>query len=254
MSTSQQPARIGIVARRWNGRSDARGAQREAMFAMPVELAYALAETGALPLLFEPSSKAAISAHVDAFDALVLQGGPNIDAALFGETRHADENEPDTERDTLDIALLEAFVARGKPVLGICRGCQLLNVAFGGTLYTDLPTQFGATQMHSDPERYVALEHEVILDADGYFFRLYERARGRVNSAHRQGIRRLASNLRAEARCASDGLIEAFRGRGEGYVVGVQWHPEFQSNRCDALLDRRALFVDFVSAAQQVRA
>lgn len=245
--------KIGIASRIWSARADALGSQRESALVMPVALAQALDDAGALAMLLPPLRDGKIAECARMFDGLVLQGGNDISPALYGEMPLSSQSRGDVECDKVEIELLRLFMQMRKPVLGFCRGCQLINVAFGGSLFQDLPSQLAAADTHSDPMRYAELEHEVELIEGGYLHALYARQRGRVNSAHHQGIRRLGVGLEAQALSAKDGLIEAVCGAGDGYVLGVQWHPEFATGEDVNVLSGAVLFDDFVKQTLRAR-
>ena len=204
--------------------------------------------------------------YVADLDGLVLEGGSDVCPRTYGQEPLRPEWEGDEPRDRYEIDLIRAFLAAGKPVLGICRGIQILNVALGGTLYQDLATQIPdmPADRHRDWERYDSVSHEVKVEPGSRLADLYDgAARLRVNSVHHQAIRDLADGLVVEARSSSDGLIEAVRGRGPGYVAGVQWHPEFvpvepvdpgELAGLGELAPARPLVDDFVAAADASRA
>lgn len=188
---------------------------------------------------------------LDALDGLVLQGGSDISPRTYGEEPLAPEWTGDPWRDEYELALLRAALRRGQPVLGICRGCQLLNVAHGGTLYQDLGRQVSpAAASHRHERLYDANHHEVDFVPDSGLARLYPgNLRAHVNSIHHQAIKTLGTGLQVEARAQDDpSIIEAVRGDGPSYVCGIQWHPEFIAPGQPGFLDGRPILLDFLSA------
>jgi putative glutamine amidotransferase len=180
--------------------------------------------------------------YAGALDGLVLQGGADISPLAYGEQPLKPEWAGDALRDGYEIELVRAFSAAAKPVLGICRGAQLINVALGGTLHQDIPAhRSDAYDQHA---------HEVRLEPGSGLARLYgETGPRRVVSIHHQAIKRLAPGLVVEAR-AEDGVIEAVRGTGASYVCAVQWHPEFHGGR-HGFLDGGPLLDEFLQAARK---
>ena len=157
-------------------------------------------------------------------------------------------------RDRYEIELIAAFVRAGKPVFGICRGLQLLNVMHGGTLLQDIPTQRPQALSHREPGRYERHFHEVEFVPGTRLAALYpDRQRAMANSIHHQGIKDLAPDFVVEARCPDDGMIEAVRKRGPGYVAAVQWHPEFHDPNDPVTLDDTPILQDFLDAARAAR-
>jgi putative glutamine amidotransferase len=152
-------------------------------------------------------------------DALVLSGGHDIDPLLYGQPRGQGEKDLDPARDRAEIAAYEAATAAGKPVLGICRGIQLMAVADGGTLFADLPTAgYGD---HEDESRETEPVHEIISEA-GSAARQVLGGTSKVNSIHHQAVRTTGGVLKPTA-WSPDGVIEAVEGPGR---LGIQWHPE----------------------------
>jgi putative glutamine amidotransferase len=174
-------------------------------------------------------------------DGLVLEGGADMWPGSYGEEPLRPEWNGDRVRDEYEIALARQFVAAGKPVLGVCRGLQVLNVAFGGTLYQDIATQKPDALRHRDAALYDRNFHTVELVPGTRLAALYPgTSTAIVNSVHHQGIKDLAPFMIVEARCPNDGLIEAIRydndrGAVKSFVAAVQWHPEFHDR---ALLAR----------------
>jgi putative glutamine amidotransferase len=191
-----------------------------------------------------------ISDYVRELDALILQGGADVAPASYGAEALRPEWSGDRVRDLYEIELFWEFMIQGKPVLGICRGCQLINVALGGTLWQDLPTQTDSIVRHNDSSLYDQLLHQINFEANASLRAMYGGIDGGlVTSIHHQAVRDLGKDLTIEARSVGDGLIEAIRWRGKGFVLGVQWHPEFHSQQDSRLLPREPLLEDFLKAA-----
>jgi putative glutamine amidotransferase len=166
--------------------------------------------------------------YAEALDGLVLQGGADIAPPTYGEEPRDPAWRGDSVRDRYEIELLEAFVGKGKPVLGICRGCQLINVAFGGTLYQDIGTQVADALDHRDIAKYERNFHGLKFVEGTQLARLYPgRTNAMINTIHHQAVNKLGRGMIVEALAVPDGIVEAIRWRGPSYVLGVQWHPEF---------------------------
>lgn len=195
-----------------------------------------------------------VSEVVGLLDGLVLQGGIDICPATYGAELGNPEWAGDPIRDRYELALLRGFIEAGKPVLGICRGAQLINVYYGGTLVQDIPSQWTGAVIHQDTGRYDRLMHEVSFADDGLLARLYGQDRAHcVTSIHHQCVDRLGQGLVVEARSPRDDVIEAIRHEGEGFVLGLQWHPEFHLQPADepqGLLDSGPLMDAFLTAAR----
>lgn len=183
-------------------------------------------------------------------DGLVLQGGADVDPRGYGEDPLNAKWEGDRLRDVYEMELLHEFMEAGKPVLGICRGLQVINVAFGGTLYQDVASQLPNSPPHVT-EDYDRHTHEVRFESSGRLAHLYSGLeRARVTSIHHQAVRVLGRNLRVEAWSEPDGLVEAVRAEGTSYVFAVQWHPEFHFPGARDLLDGTPILDEFLAAAR----
>jgi putative glutamine amidotransferase len=218
----------------------------------------ALAEVaGALPLMFAGAPDITdIDALLGAVDGVLLTGArANVHPVCFGAEPDPRHEPYDRDRDAMALPLIEACVARGVPVLGICRGFQEMNVAFGGSLHPEIRELPGRMnhrmprlangKIHPDPEIVFADRHEVRLTTDGYLAKLLGRETIRVNSLHGQGILEPGEQVVVEG-VAEDGTIEAIRiASARSFALGVQWHAEYdpQSNPIN-----RALFEAFGAA------
>ena len=227
-------------------------------------LVHWLMSYGIFPTLLPRSiSKFACDDILSQVDGLILQGGSDISPQSYGQKALKKKWEGDQERDKYEIELVHAALRLNKPVLGICRGLQLINVAFGGSLYQDIPTQVKSKQQHRNPKLYDKLFHEVCLESSSYLAEIYKDIpERRVISIHHQAIDRLGSDLVIEARSPSDGIIEGLRYNGgtkeiqKPYIVGVQWHPEFQDSHDSELMSAKPLlnsYIDAVLSSQHVK-
>lgn len=210
---------------------------------LPKAYAAAIASAGGIPLL---AAEACPQRLASLCSALLLSGGDDLAPALYGEAPLNNSLHPDPERDRFEFALTRAFLALGKPVFGICRGCQVLNCVLGGTLYQDLPEQLGVIHLDS------RLRHPIICTEDSVLAQLFSR-RFRVNSTHHQAIRDIAPSLRVTA-LSVDGVVEAFESADPGQLLwGVQFHPErlTGSQWDERTPDFAPLFRMFVEAARK---
>lgn len=161
-------------------------------------------------------------------DGLLLTGGTDIYPGKYGKESDTSRCwKPDFKRDSLEIALIHAALQQEKPILGICRGLQLLNVYLGGSLYIDLPTDLDTIVKHQCGNKYECY-HDVTIAENSLLFEISGEDMGMVNSNHHQGIEDLASPLEGIV-YTSDGLIEAIQWKNTNrkpFLLGVQWHPE----------------------------
>lgn len=184
-------------------------------------------------------------------DGLVLQGGADVSPLTYNQEPLRPEWAGDRVRDVYEMELLHEFVEAGKPVLGICRGMQIINVAFGGTLLQDIADQHPEALPHLS-EEFDRHAHEIAFEPGGGLAKLYGGAAGgNVISIHHQGIKTLGRDLRVEAWSVPDRVPEAIRGTARKYVLGVQWHPEFHHPGDPGLLDSAPLLDEFLEAARR---
>jgi putative glutamine amidotransferase len=219
-------------------------------------MAHWVMSTGALAVMVpNPAGEtrrgdATLDDYAQWLGGLVLEGGSDVWPGSYGETPLQEKWSGDRVRDEYELALLRAFTRAGKPVLGVCRGLQLLNVAYGGTLYQDIATQRPGALVHRDAGLYDRNLHDVEFLPGSRLAALYpDLATARVNSVHHQAIKELAPGLVAEARCPDDGLIEAVRRPGDPFVAAVQWHPEYHRAGLGTL-DDTPILQDFLDAVR----
>lgn len=184
-------------------------------------------------------------------DGLVLQGGADVAPESYLQQATRPEWYGDRVRDMYELELLHEFVEAGKPVLGICRGCQLINVAFGGTLYQDIATDVTTAIPHVN-EQYDSHRHRLLFPQGSTLGSILNTSEAMVNSIHHQAVKDLGRDVVVEALSADDNIVEAIRYRKAPFVVGMQWHPEFHRTG-DGLLDCTPVLDSFLRAARQTR-
>lgn len=213
----------------------------------------ALAACGLIPIVLPPMDPSAAVSALDQVSGLVLTGGEDVDPALFGEAPHPATGTPHAARDAYELALARAAAERRVPTLAICRGLQVLNVALGGTLIQDIPSQRPGTQAHETESKTQRAErvHHVAIDRECRLARIVGSASITTNSSHHQSLNRVAAALRVTGR-ADDEIVEAVEPRDESWwMVGVQWHPE-ELTATPEDWDRR-LFAAFAETVRAVR-
>lgn len=212
----------------------------------PRQLVEVIGELGAVPVVLPDVAGACGADYVDLFDGLIIPGGPDIDPRYFGEQPVWALGRTNYKRDVFELELVKAVHQAGKPILGICRGCQLINVAFGGTVYQDLKTQFPEAYIqHSQLALGSYPVHEVRLTEGSSLYRTFG-STVQVNSRHHQAVCKLGEGLAATA-VAPDGVVEGIES-DDGNIVAVQWHPE---NMWIAHEEMKRFFADFLERVQQ---
>ena len=184
---------------------------------------------------------------VDALDGVLLTGGGDVHPRRYGQEPDPSLTGLDDARDEFELALVGEALARGMPVLGICRGCQMLGVAVGGDLIQDVPTMVERAQQHRAPKGALPARHAVRMAEGSLLMAIAKAARITTNSFHHQANGRLGKAVRAVG-WAPDGVVEAIELAGSAFVVGVQWHPERMFRTAPR---QRRLFAAFVSACRE---
>ena len=219
------------------------GYARMPWYALRQNYCTAVAHAGGVPLPL-PHLPDLVAAYLDRLDGLVLTGGAfDVDPALFGATvRHATVTLK-ADRTRFELALLTGALARDMPVLGICGGQQLLNVALGGVLIQHIPDEVAGALAHEQPNPRTEAGHEVMVTPGSLLHRVVVETTVAVNSAHHQAVRAVGPGVVVSAR-APDGVIEAIEVPARRFCLGVQWHPEYEITPADS-----RLFAALVQAA-----
>lgn len=211
----------------------------------------AIQNAGGIPLLLAPSTLPEDCLEIaDKIDGLLLTGGGDIAPERFNGVECPEISSVDHPRDAIEIALAKTFHELDKPILGICRGLQVINVALGGSLFTDILTQFDTTIQHQNPgpnkpATRREIVHSVELAEGTLLSMIYKLGATEVNSFHHQAIQQLGSGL-IESSYAPDGILEGVEDPTKKFFVGVQWHPEWLTYQSQT----RALFGEFVEACR----
>lgn len=204
----------------------------------------ALRRAGARAVWIETDNLQQAIKRMLACDGLLLPGGEDVDPYYYGQTPTEKCGEIVKARDVAELKMLEAFLTTGKPILGICRGVQLMNVYFGGTLHQDIKEISGCS--HDDWKRRSKGNHGVTLQPESRLAEIYGKAQFTVNSLHHQAVDKAAPVLAVGA-VSEDGIIEAVEHPGHRFCIGVQWHPEHMSATSPL---QRQLFKAFVKACK----
>ena len=211
----------------------------------------AIQGAGGAPLLLPAVGDDSVAAQLfTQLDGLLLPGGPDIDPLHFGEEPMYKYTRIDPESDHVELLLARLALRNNIPILGICRGIQMLNIAAGGDIYQDLAAQRAETLIHDQKAPWWYPTHAIEIQPQTTLLEILGEPRLRVNSYHHQAVRNVAPNFRVSA-LASDGVIEAIENPSLRYAIGVQWHPE-QMYREYPLFKR--LFVTLVEEAGNGRA
>jgi putative glutamine amidotransferase len=222
------------------------------VYSVPATYPQAVIRAGGTPILIpkglDPASQFALLGHLQ---GLILTGGPDIDPALFGGAPHPKVYGVDLERDNQEIHLVREACGRGLPFLGICRGIQVIDVALGGTLYTDIQDQLPGALRHENEngEPRDRIAHTVDILPGTLLADVISAGELPVNSLHHQGVLAVAPGLVVSA-VAPDGLVEAVELQGHPFGLGLQWHPEWMP----ADPQEQKIFTRFIQAARKAGA
>lgn len=253
--------KIGVSARIFHPESGAKGLRSKTLQYLEESIAHWVMSRDVLVFmiptvnnngLLRPSN-IRLRDYAKHLDGLVLQGGADVSPQTYSEVATRPEWSGDRARDVYEMELLHEFIEADKPVLGICRGCQLINVAFGGSLYQDIASDVPTAIEHVN-DLYDRHYHEIHFPQDSTLASLFAgRPRALVNSIHHQAVRELGRDLKVEAYSGKDNIVEALRYQKANFVMGVQWHPEFHRPGDSELLDCTPILDSFLRAARETR-
>jgi putative glutamine amidotransferase len=246
---SDRPVRVGLSSCFFHADPDRKVFTGKTLLYVEQSMAHWVAAGGVLvyPIPTPGDGPLAITDWIADLDGLVLHGGADVAPESYGESALRAEWAGDAVRDRYEFELVRGFLDQEKPVLGICRGIQVLNVALGGTLYQDLVEQRVTERVHRDAVAYDRNEHDLVVRAGTRLAALVGHGHHRVNSVHHQGIKHLAPGLVAEAWSADDAVVEAVRLDADVWCSAVQWHPEFRRTVDEHLLDDTPLRAEFLA-------
>ena len=208
----------------------------------------AVEEAGGVPLILPVTENSdVLNRCLDVIDGLLLSGGVDVERACYGQYPHPKLGETDADRDASELLLIRAALERDTPIFAICRGLQILNVALGGTLYQDLPTEKPSAIFHAQSERNIPRHdtvHPIRIDPDSRLAKIVGKTEVAVNSLHHQAVKDIGDGLKGTA-WAADGVIEAAEMPDKRFVVAIQCHPEELATWQN---ESRRLFTAFIAA------
>lgn len=209
----------------------------------------AIREAGGIPIVLplELSEEEAEQLSYT-LDGVLFSGGPDVHPFLFGEETLEACGEASILRDNLELSFFHRVYRRRKPILGICRGVQMINIALGGNIYQDIGSQFNSENRlaHQQPFQYQSPSHKVFVTENSHLAQITDSSVIEVNSIHHQAVKNPAPGLQICGR-SSDGLIEALEMPDYPFLMGVQWHPEFLYEGCN---HASKLFLAFIEACR----
>jgi putative glutamine amidotransferase len=258
---TQRTLKIGVSARIFHPEAGAKGLRSKTLQYLEESIAQWVMSRNVLVFMIPTvntngilhPSNIRLRDYAKHLDGLVLQGGADVSPQTYSEATTRPEWNGDRARDMYELELLHEFVEAGKPVLGICRGCQLINVAFGGTLYQDIASDVPSAGEHVS-DLYDRHYHAIHFPRDSALASLFPaKPEALVNSIHHQAVKELGRELAVEALSGTDNIVEAIRYRKARFVMGLQWHPEFHRGGSAELLDCTPILDDFLSAARETR-
>lgn len=205
-----------------------------------------IVEAGGAPFILPNTlDEKTIEIYAESLHGLLLTGGPDLDPLIFDEEPLKELGKITPDRDFFEIKLAQAMYERRKPIFGICRGSQVLNVATGGTLYQDIYVQHEEKLLkhgQDAPREYAT--HFIEIERDSKLFDIVKQEKIKVNTYHHQAIKDPGKDIYISSR-ASDSVVESIESKEHPFAIGVQWHPEYLEDEAS-----KALFTQFIQATQ----
>lgn len=220
--------------------------KKESIWMLPGYLGGIQLAGGTPIILPQKATKEEVEQLVDVCDGFLFTGGHDVGPALYHQRKSENCGMINKERDQLEQQFFELAYALDKPMLGICRGIQMINVLLGGTLYQDLATEYESPLDHVMNPPYNREQHQVLIEKNSPLYHVVKKNRLGVNSYHHQAVKDLAPELTVMAK-ATDGLVEAVYSKTKRFVWAVQWHPEFFYEVDEA---SQLIFQNFVDACE----
>jgi putative glutamine amidotransferase len=217
------------------------------LHAMREDYVRSVEQAGAIPVVLPPVRPEDAPAILDRLDGIVLSGGVDVDPSLYGQAPHPKLGRVNRRRDDFELALTREALRRDAPILAICRGLQVLNVATGGTLVQDIPSTIEGAMLHGGRGPRSRRAHRAEVVAGSRLRAILGQDELSVNSIHHQSVDRLGEGVVVSARCPEDSVVEGVEMPGRRFVVGVQWHPESFWNQPDSF---QPLFDEHVEACR----
>lgn len=212
----------------------------------------AVIHAGGLPILLPIGIEEDVEQFAGLIDGLLLTGGGDLDPTIFGEEPHVLLGSVEPARDAVELNLFKEVLAINKPILGVCRGLQVINIALGGNMYQDIYAQKeGDLLQHSQKALRTHGSHFVQVEKDSLLESITKTNQIKVNSFHHQAVKDIPTPLRISG-VASDGVIEAIESTAHRFVLGVQWHPEALAQKSDAV--SLQIFDAFIQKCAESRA
>jgi putative glutamine amidotransferase len=222
---------------------------KEQSLSVSTDYIQAVIKFGGVPIVLPNLQEEGIDSFVQLIDGLLLTGGGDIDPTLFGEEPLQKLGNITPERDEFEIAIIQKMLKLNKPILGICRGFQIMNIAVGGDMYQDIYTQTEKRLLqHTQHAPRWHASHFVQVKKGTILSGIVQREKFKINSFHHQAVRKIPNEFKVSA-LASDGIIEAFESKIHTFVMGLQWHPESMISKNDPVSS--AIFKAFIMSCEK---